>query len=69
MKRLVAVLLVLVGTVSMSFAAGRCRTHGAFTGDSCPGCLCKATEKVIENVPQDQQSKDQLKSWYFDNCR
>ena len=37
MKRLIAVLLVLVGTAAMSFA-GTCRFHGAYDGFSCPGC-------------------------------
>ena len=39
MKRLIAVLLVLVGTAAMSFAAGTCRFHGAYDGATCPGCL------------------------------
>lgn len=39
MKRLVAVLLVLVGTAAMSFAAGTCRFHGAYDGRDCPGCM------------------------------
>ncbi|MBO5288278.1 MAG: hypothetical protein J6B11_02690 [Spirochaetales bacterium] len=36
MKRLIAVLLVLVGSVIMSFAEGNCSEHGYYYGDKCP---------------------------------
>ena len=36
MKRLIAVLLVLVGSVTMSFAEGNCSEHGYYYGDKCP---------------------------------
>ena len=39
MKRLVAVLLVLVGTTAMSFA-GECSTHGiSYITQGCPRCF------------------------------
>ena len=38
MKRLIAVLLVLVGTAAMSFA-GECSTHGiSYISTECPRC-------------------------------
>lgn len=69
MKRLIAVLLVLVGTAAMSFARV-CNNHGKYTGTSCPKCkTCNAIDETLKIPGLSEDTKSELKNNFFDlNC-
>lgn len=70
MKRLIAVLLVLVGTATMSFARGVCANHGKYTEARCPKCkTCNAIDETLKIPGLSEDTKSELKNNFFDlNC-
>lgn len=66
MKRLVAVLLVLVGTAAMSFA-GECSTHGiSYPTTACPRCY--GENQAFEGKKNDCKTKYPNSETLRNNC-